>query len=160
MSVEIPIAFLLAAAGSTAAGTVVSSASSDEFRVTMLLLAGTAFGIAACLLSAKKEEESKMSRALIGLIGGPAIGFLLDMIPWIPWKLHMLPYILVAFFGMVCATGMYFVGYAGLRKTRKSEDVILTAAEDMARKRVGLPPGEVRERVALLEPKNTEDAEP
>ena len=137
MSVEIPIAILLAAAGSTAAGTVASGEASDEFRVTMLLLAGTAFGISACLLSAKKDEENKMARALIGLVGGPAVAFLLNMAS--PWKLATLPYIVVAFFGMVCAVGMYFVGYAGLRKTRKSEDVALNALEDIARKKAGLP---------------------
>lgn len=139
-------------------GAVAAVETPEEFRVTMLLLVGTSFGIAACLRSAQKEEENKMTRALIGLVGGPAVGFLLDMAS--PWKLHTLPSIVVAFAGMVCAVGMYFVGYAGLRKTRKNEDVALTAMEDIARKKAGLPPHAPQESQLALRDKTDDEVSP
>ena len=117
----------------------------EEFRVTMLLLAGTGMGISACISSFQKHEKRGVivARSIIALVGGLAVPMLIDY--FVPWNLSALPWAVLPFFGFMAAVVCFYPGFAWMKRTSANEDATAKTLDDMGRRKIGLPPTEPTE---------------
>ncbi len=131
MSTSVWAAFSFMA--STAAVATAQEAT-DEFRVTMLLMAGTGFGITACISSFQKHERKGIifGRALLAFVGGVASPLFVDYC--VPWNLSSLPYAVPPLFGFIAAVFCFYPGFGWIKLTAKNEDRTAEALDDMGKR--------------------------